>query len=396
MYKFYTETKILQLIIIGMSIAPAFFLGEGNRNLFLIGLMTLSPILFISKLDRINKIDILLIIFLITLILFPMMNQPDTIRWSTVSFSFMFGITFLAYKQILLGNYLSLRDYHSLIKLILYAYFIVLVIQQFCVLFGLPIFNVMNHTYLDPWKLNSLSAEPSHTARIVALLFYSHIVITEIINNDKYSFSKYLTADRFLLFAFVWVMLTSNSSTAILFFLIIFIKYLNYKDSLILITFVLIFLFLGFNIENSSFDRTISVIVATLSFDTAAIISADHSASIRIVPIILLIDKIDLLSINGWFGNGIDYVSTFLYSIMPGVKEGFTAGALLALLIEYGLISFFLFIIFSFITVIEKRDILTYFFWFFLIFMYNLNSQILWLCLIILYTNKYFKRIYKS
>lgn len=385
---------VIHVIILSMAITPAFLLGGGDRNLFLIIIMMTMPILFIRKLGKINKEDILLIVFAFSILLIPILNQPDFVRFSTIFYSFMFIITFLTYKQYLLNNELPIELYKKIIIQILYAYFIVLVIQQFCVYLGLPIFNVNNYTSLEPWKLNSLSAEPSHTARIVALLFYSYIVIKEILSKKKYSIIENFKEDKFIIICFLWVILTSNSGTAYLFFLIILLKLLDIKNSILMIFFIIITLSILFKYEVTSFIRVIDVINATLTFNPQDIINADHSASIRIVPTLIILDKIDLSTLNGWFGNGIDYSSSFLYKLIPGVKEGFTAGGMIVLLFEYGFTSFIILVVYTLLTVCDKRDILTYLFWFFLLFNYNLNSQIFWLCMILLYTNKYYKRCY--
>lgn len=105
---------------------------------------------------------------------------------------------------------------------------------------------------------------------------------------------------------------------------------------------------------------------------------------------IILLKMIDLSSTNGWFGHGVDHVGTFLSDMVPGLNEGITGGGLFQLCMEYGFISFVLFVIFSFKTVFNRNDYFNILFWFFLVVMYGLNTQILWLCLILIFTNNYF------
>lgn len=152
-----------------MATAPAFALGEGDRNLLLIWVMGVSPLIVIARF-RFDKNDVLSLLFLASIIIFPLIFHPESMRWSTVLYSWMFGLTFIAYKQLLQLNYFTIEPYLKLLKALLLAYFAVLLIQQFCVLTGLPVFNVSNYSPAEPWKLNSLAAEPSHSARIVALL----------------------------------------------------------------------------------------------------------------------------------------------------------------------------------------------------------------------------------
>ena len=102
---------------------------------------------------------------------------------------------------------------------------------------------------------------------------------------------------------------------------------------------------------------------------------------------------VGISSVNDWFGYGIDHVSTFLSDRIPGVPEGISGGGLFQLWIEYGVISFALFFIFSLINSYRKGDYSSILFWFMLVFLYGVNSQIVWLCIILLFTNKHFLKI---
>jgi len=384
-----TSTFFLILIIVSLAIAPAFALGEGNRNLLLIGVMLLSPIVLLKS-QFLFRLDLLLLLFLLSIVFAPMLNHPESFRWSTVLYSTMFGLTFLAYEQLLYRNAFSLENYEKLLRYLIYAYFIVLVIQQISVMTGLPIFNISNYDPTEPWKLNSLSAEPSHSARIVALLMYCYITIKELVVDRKYSFNLDFKNDKWIWIAFLWTMTTMGSGTAFVFIAIILLKFMKPKSVFPLLVLVAIIFFIINLLGENSIDRSMKFLIAVLSFDEKTIMLADHSASLRVIPMMILAKMSSITTIDGWFGHGIDYVSTFLYQRIAGVPKGFSGGGLLQLWIEYGFLSFSLFIIFSFLTIYRKGDYISIIFWFMLVFMYSINSQILWLTVSLLYTNKYF------
>ncbi|MDB9783213.1 hypothetical protein OAB88_08955 [Winogradskyella sp.] len=372
-----------------MAISPAFALGEGNRNLFLIGVMGLSPIL-ILKYFEFDKKDIWLLVFLVSIVIFPYLVHPETMRWSTVLYTMMFGFTFIAYKQLLRQKHLSITHYINVLRLLIYAYFIVLLIQQFCVLTGLTVFNVSNYDPTKPWKLNTLAGEPSHSARIVAVLMYSYITVKELITNRKYNFKFDINKDKWVWIAFIWTMFTMGSGTAFLFITIILLKFVRFKN-LIPIFILAGGLIIVINyLEITAAERSYKTIIATLTLDQATILEADHSASIRILPFLILVKMVSLNSLDGWFGHGVDHVSTFLSDFIPGVNEGLSGGGFFQIWMEYGFISVFLFFIFSFFSSYRKGDFFSIFFWFMLVFLYGVNNQIVWLCLILLFTNKYF------
>jgi len=386
-----TPTFFLVTIIIALAVAPSIALGEGNRNLFLITIMLLSPIVIISSSSFI-KSDIWLWFFMLSIIFIPLLNHPESMRWSTVMYTWMFCLTYLAYNRLLYRDLFAIEDYLRLLKYLIYSYFIVLLIQQFCVLSGLPVFNVSNYDVMEPWKLNSLAAEPSHSARIVALLMYCFITIKEIVTNRKYDFSVDLEDDKLIWLAFLWTMLTMGSATAFIFIAIVLLKFIKFKTLLPLFILTGIITIIVSFMGVTSVDRSINFFLAILTLDPNIIIAVDHSASLRIVPMIILSDMIDLTTLNGWFGHGIDYVSSFLSSKISGIPKGFSGGGLLQVLIEYGFISFVLFIIFSLSSSFYKTDYLSLLFLFLLVFLNGINSQIFWLTIILLFTNKYFKK----
>lgn len=296
----------------------------------------------------------------------------------------------MAYQRLLRQNKFKIKYYQKLLRYLIYAYFLVLLLQQFCVLSGLPIFNISNYNPLEPWKLNALAAEPSHSARIMALLMFCYITISELIRKRKYNFKTSIKRDKWVWLAFAWTMVTMGSGTAFLFIFIILLKFIRLKKLVPVVIIGLSLFFLIDHFELKAFDRTKNVFLATLTLDEEKIIEADHSASIRIVPFLILAKKIEIASWNGLFGNGIDKVGTFLYEFLPGITEGTTSGGILAHWFEYGFITFSLFIIFSFFAIYQTKNFFNIIFWFFLVFLGGINNQITWLCILLLFTNKYF------
>lgn len=377
------------LLLISIAISPAFALGEGNRNLLLIGIMAISPISLFFQ-PRFYSRDILLSVFIVTIILHPFLFNPESIRWSTVLYSVMFCLTFMAYLRLLNSGHLGIESYLKILKHLIYSYFFVLVIQQICVLLNLPIFNLSNYNPEEPWKLNSLAAEPSHSARIVAFLMFCYLTVKEIISQKVYEFKLNYKTDKWVWLAFFWTMLTMGSASAFLFIPIVLLKFVNRKNLAIVLVLSLTIIVLIGRVNIKGLERTKKTFSATLTLDKDQILDADRSAAVRIVPLIVAAEIVELNSLNGWFGNGIDYVSTFMYEEVPGTKEGLSGGGLFQLWLEYGFISFILFVLFSLSSSYRKGDYISIIFWFMLVFLYGINNQIVWLCIFLLYTNKYF------
>ena len=62
-------------------------------------------------------------------------------RWSTVLYTCMFSLTFMAYTRLLTISKLTAFKFMKILRALIIAYFAVLIIQQMCVLLGLPIFT---------------------------------------------------------------------------------------------------------------------------------------------------------------------------------------------------------------------------------------------------------------
>ncbi|MDA9027174.1 hypothetical protein N9I12_00070 [Gammaproteobacteria bacterium] len=376
----------LAVIIILLTTSFSFALGEGDRNLLLIGVMAISPIIVLLHL-KLYQSDLLLILFMVSIVTIPIINQPDSFRLSTVLYSMLFGFTFLAYKRLLYRSNFSIKNYQNLLRYLIYAYFLVLLIQQFSVLFGLPILNINNYLEEAPWKLNSLAAEPSHSARIVAVLFFCFILVKEMIMQRKYNIGLDLKNDKLVWLSFLWTMLTMGSATAILFAGLILLRLI--KTSSFIAIIIGISLFINFT-GIIPFNRIAQLFMAISELDRDVLIAVDHSASVRIVPILIVFEIANITSVNGWFGYGIDYVSTILYREFPGIPENYSGGGLFQLWVEYGFVSFLLFVIFSFSSVYKKGEYLLILFWLMLIATSGINSQIVWLTIILFMTNKYY------
>ena len=386
------ERFLLYVILISLAVSPAFALGAGNRNLMLIGLMAISPLILI-RYGKLYRFNTWLLVFMASIILIPFINQPESMRWTTVLYSIMFCLTFLAYSELLRKGVFTPINYLKLLKYLILAYFIVLLIQQFCVLLGLPIFNISNYDGGKPWKLNSLSAEPSHSARIVALLMYSYVVIKELLLNRTYNLKKDLKHDKWVWFAFIWTMITMGSGTAFLFLPLVLLKFLKAKNILPLALISVAVFALMTILGVDAFERTFKVINATITFDIETILRADHSAAIRIVPFLVLIPMLNITTVNGLLGHGIDYVGTFLSDYIYGIEKGASGGGLLQMWMEYGFIVFIIYLIFTLKSTFNKNDFISLIFWFLLVFLYNINSQIIWLCIVLLFTNKQFAKV---
>lgn len=386
---------VVKILIILISVSPAFALGEGNRNLLLIAAMGVSPLLLLHRFVFMPKVDVPIISLCFCLICFPLFAHPETMRWSTVLYSCMFCVFFMSYAHVLPYSKFPNYKYVDLLEKLIVAYAIVLVLQQMCVLFGLPIINLSpdNYDLANPWKLNSLSSEPSHSARFVAVLMYSYLWMQDLLLGRQVGFKESFRKHAGIWFAFLWVMFTSVSGTAIMLLGVTFLRYINKRHILAGSLFVVFLMFVLRFAEYEPIDRLYRFITAVLTFDTSEMVSADHSASLRLLPGIACIANLDLATLNGWIGHGVDYASSFFFTEIPGVIEGYTGGGYLLIALEYGVIPFLIITCFTLgICCHKKYKLHSLVLWLVCCLVEGMNIQMSWVFIMLSYTGRYFER----
>ena len=383
---------LIIIFIIALCVSPAFALGEGNRNLLLIGLMGVTPLILVSKPMFMPRVDLGCVFICTALIIFPLLAHPDTMRWSTVLYSCMFFLLFATMARLCKWSDFSLQGYTTLLRWLIYAFSVVLIIQQFCVLMGLPIFNVSNYYLLEPWKLNSLTSEPSHTARFLTVLMYSFLWMQRLENGgETLSWKDSYKNDKWVWIAFLWVMLTMMSGTAMLMLCAVLFSFLSRKHIAYVIMFVVAVAIFGSTIEYKPVQRFYKFSEAVLSLDKNKMVSVDHSASMRVVPFITCVEQINLSTADGWFGKGIDHGTRVLYQHLKGVRKGYTGGGYALLSLEYGFIVFLMLCAFTlFICYNRESKIMSLFLWFICCFGLGVNTQIGWAFIILSYINNHF------
>lgn len=376
---------LVGLLIICVTVTPAFAIDDRNRNLFLIYVMSLTPFLLLRYNSMKRGIDAPLFVLGSLMLLLPIMFHSDTFRVSTVMFSWLYFMYFATFTRVLRASHFSVDEYANLLKYLIYAYFIVLVIQQVCVLTGLPIFNKAAYNPIEPWKLNSLAPEPSITARIITLMLFLYIQLICRKYQNLTLRNVLVLLDRKVIYCYLYCIVTMGSSTGFFFLVLILFQFLPKKNivSIFLASAtILCSLYLMFR-DIPSFQRSLRFVVNLINYNEDSLIQEDLSAAIRIVPTVHGFNAIDLLSFDSLFGHGIDADEGL--TPLPSVDCG--AGSF-SMWYNYGFIASLIFWIFSYkVCSIQNAKITSFFIWFLLIFFYGgINNPVIWMTMIMMYT----------
>lgn len=369
------------IVMFAVCIAEGF--DDKARNILLVVFMTVASCSLIFY-RFVTKVDVYIGLFVFFLLFSPVFAHDVAPRWSTIIYSILFCTNFLAFYRAYLVSEFTAEDFLNVLRLLIFAYAVVLIIQQLSVILGIPPLNLRNYSPAEPFKLNSLGAEPSWSGRIIALLFYCYLTVKEHKVGRAYSLRIDAPSDRWVWFAFLWSMITMISGTAIVFMSLVFIKFAQARTiiSFAALLVILISIFEAINFE--PYERARDVTIAVTTLDEAKVIEADHSASFRIVPLMVLVKSVGLTTFSDYFGYGVDSVAANL-DFNLGIAA--SSATFVGFWYEFGFIAFAVFMLFSVRLCVFSFQ--SFVFWFMLVFMYGLNTQIPWLGIILLFITKH-------
>lgn len=270
--------------------------------------MAIAPVLFFIYTPRYSLAVWGCLLYFATVITSILLH--DYYRMSSIVFSAMFLVMYPLFYNLIYDGAFSLKYFIMLMKALIYAYTICLILQQLCVSVGIhyfPLFNLVNPNSCAIDKLNSLSHEPSSSARTLGCCFYALLKTTEFEWGKTLEIKQFWKLYKWPILAFLYSMCTMGSGTAFACLMILSLYFLKKKNIGIILTVGLALYILLPLLELRELDRAVNSINGFLSFDRTAIIEADGSAATRILPMFNTLQKLDLFQFETWFGYGLDY-----------------------------------------------------------------------------------------
>ena len=270
-----------------------------------VGLMALSPLLFINKVPYVSKA--LFLGMLYWLVCFLMAYSHGNMRFSTIGYLGLFVVTYIVFYQLVHTYPLTLNGFIVLLKCLICAYGVILILQQIAMLIGIhyfPLINLDNQFFLSLTKLPALSLEPSHSARLLSVMMLGYIRCLEIKNGERATISVLFDNEhRIVTILFLWSMLTMGSGTVFIGLGLLSIYFIQRKTLVYIIPLFALLFYIGQAMELSQMERAMRVAPVAMSGDLKAVQEEDGSAASRIIPIINTL-KMDLTEKETWVGKG--------------------------------------------------------------------------------------------
>lgn len=390
--------KIWVLILIAMSTWIKIFSLEGAMNGFLVGVMGLTAGLLVIDYfsnNQLTKVDFLT--WLLIFVLYLCANRhPERWRPSTFYYTCMFLITFLYFVRLLYQDKIDIRIYIKVLRFLIFAFTITIIIQEICVISGVEPINYTQSAdsflYETKMRANGLASEPSYVSYEIMILMASYILMQQEIDGAKYNFLKKVKSDKIIWLCYFWSMISTGSTTGVVLVGVTLIPLITKKNILFVVIFVIIALLFIMGYQENSLERAIDFIPALFSMDLDRIIAADDSAAWRVAPLIIIFRFYNFLSLDGIFGYGIDFSKDLCAQWLNVTDEYVPTGGFLSMIMDYGFFPFAVLISIMIKCSYTKNNIIYAIAFTIAIITSPLNSQLFWLTLMFMATNKYFLR----
>ena len=318
-----TNRGIATIYLVMMCVQFVAIEGYGVSNVK-VALMALAPLLLIFKVPYMTKATLWCSLYMVVVLFCA--YQQDYVRFSTLGYLGMFLITYIVYYNLLYKkNAFSLLYFIRLLRFLILAFFICLLLQQVCILFGirnLPIINLSNQYFLAIDKLPVWNLEPSHVARVLGVLYYAYLKCCEIVEEEKLSLKRVFDLPhRWITISFLYTMTTMGSGTAFIVLMILAVYFLKVKTLWYVVPIFIGFYFVLPLMNIRQLDRAVNTINATMTGDVEMVIEADGSAASRVVPFLNTLNM-DLSKSETWYGKGTIRREDMFHGMSYKIKMG--------------------------------------------------------------------------
>lgn len=333
----FSDYNIAVFLLVAMSVQLVYFEGPAVSNIK-VAIMAICPLLFIFKTPYLSKAVMYGSLFWIVTVAMNLL-QPVATRMSTFYYSLLFLIMFFVYYNLVYyKEVFTAKSFLNIIKGLIFAYAICLILQQICIIVGIrffPFINLCNQFFLSLFKLPSLAIEPSHAARLLTVFFYAYLKIHEYKNGYKLKIKELFTEHKYVTYAFLYVMLLMGSGTAFIGLGILSLYFMRLDQAFVAVFgFIVIYMVID-SIDYEPLQRAIRVVNATLTGDSAEVARADGSAYARVGIIMDTFKYLDITDPDTWMGKGVDAFNQQEHAVLSAI-------------IDYGLVSYILKLLFFF------------------------------------------------
>lgn len=301
--------------------------------------------------------------------------------WS-VALTFLYIVGYLAAG----GLFANLPERDALagkvLKMIIYAFAAVSILQMIASLAGLPVPNLLGSKGL--WSYNSLSMEPSQVGRIVGISFLAFLTIARK-GSNQVRLSELFTKHRNIFLAFVTAMLLSGSALAFAALIVVLVISRGAWLALVLAVGLVAALPVLLSIDFAPLQRSVLLLTSLSVTDPYVMMKAEGSGASRLLPGLIYLRDASVDELGFWLGYGSDGLTRFFLGRIPGFGDVVPAGFYPGYLVFYGLIGFLLFLWVFLFRLMNMKTLPVISFWIIFFSTSAVNTQVVWYGLLVIW-----------
>ncbi|WP_250957973.1 hypothetical protein [Rhizobium sp. CG5] len=372
-------TACIILVVFGTALSPFILSDQRNVLVILVAAFAL-PVIVMLRLPMGNDLgwSAAVVAYLIVVELF----HGGASNFSSLGYTGMFVLAYIAFCGTLCSGAVTRQRLLLLLRRLVQAYALVSVLQLACSRLGLP---VPNHILSkEAWSYNSLGVEPSHAARAVAFTLLAYLILARW-NGPAPSVGMIWRREKSTILAFAVSLLLTGSSLAVAILPLTIVMALRLRWLLVgSVILALAWPFLQ-TVEVESIHRVIAFLTALPSMDITAMVHADHSGALRVMPLIIFLQSASLGDPSVWFGGGYEAITHYIQGNLVGVaKDVAVAGFIPGYVMVCGIFGAALFCHAFLFRFMNRQTMPLILLWIPILANSAWNSQIFWYSLVLL------------
>ena len=315
---------------------------------------------------------------------------PSLVAWDRIGYRAMYILMFICVNGIIYDGSITLPFLKRLLVILTISYGIIFIIQHILFLSGIRQVPFLNYyasvTMAGVFKPNGLAIEPSHAARILTVMYWGILKLTEIAQGQKLTFNSAIKELPYCSILFFLSMIAMGSATAMIGILLIFLYFFNRNIVFFLLGLIIFILIMNVEIDNSQVHRIQNVLNSFFSDDVAETLKKkEGSGAVRIMPFINTL-RMDFFSLDTWIGQGsiVNHNSNFIDRV-------FSESRYIGDITSFGLLSYIASLVFVFKCCIRKLCSMETLFFLFLATFSVGSVYYTWLMFMIFAAIKYFE-----
>jgi hypothetical protein len=367
------------LFVYATSLSP--FMDASFRNYLVICTSAASFLLLFSKKFRFG-FDLLLVPMAISYCLLPTLIYGTSRDLQSLSYLSLFTMGYLALAAGVRDRKVTPARMEAFLAWLIKLFAIVALVQFASSLIGLPVLNqlatrgLLNH--------NSLASEPSNVGRIISLMMLTYLLLGRFQNGPQ-GLLLLVLSRKWVFLAFVVTIGLSGSTLAIMaaplaVVLTLRLTWISFFAVMLILLWPTLLI-----IDFEPIQRAAAFLTSAQSLDLNEMAISDNSATIRVAPLLIWVDDLNVGNWTFWFGGGLGSLNFFLGKIPGmGIDDGVAVGFIPGYLMSFGVFGTVLFLwtfLFRFINSWTLPVIVMLMGFYFLV---GWNTQVFWFGLMLL------------